>query len=69
MQAENGYFYNFIWSDYTINKDFKTSVAEPNWWAWRALWALTESYPYYLESDKIFSEKIKLSVEKNNYCN
>lgn len=64
MQAENGYFYNFIWSDYTINKDFKTSVAEPNWWTWRALWALTESYPYYLESDKIFSEKIKLSVEK-----
>ncbi len=63
LQAENGYFYNFIWSDYSINKDFKTSVAEPNWWSWRALWALTESYPYYKESDHTTAEKIKKSIE------
>ena len=45
MQAENGYFYNFLWGDMSINKTYKTSVAEPNWWSWRALWALSEIYP------------------------
>ena len=64
LQAENGFFYNFIWSDYSINEDFKTSVAEPNWWSWRALWTLTESYPYYKDSDPIFANKIKNSVNK-----
>ncbi len=40
MQAENGYFYNFLWNDMTINRDYKTSRPEPNWWSWRAFWAL-----------------------------
>ncbi len=39
MQAENGYYYNFIWPDGTINKDGATSKAEPHWWSWRTLWA------------------------------
>ena len=39
MQAENGYYYNFIWPDGSINKDGATSKAEPNWWSWRSLWA------------------------------
>jgi hypothetical protein len=64
LQAENGFFYNFIWSDYSINKEFKTSVAEPNWWSWRALWVLTESYPYYKSVDHNFAEKINASIEK-----
>ena len=45
MQAENGYFHNFLWGDMSINKTYKTSVAEANWWSWRALWALSEIYP------------------------
>ena len=49
MQAENGYFYNFIWEDNSINKTFKTSVAEPNWWSWRALWAMIEGYDYLIK--------------------
>jgi hypothetical protein len=44
MQADNGYFYNFIWNDYTINRDHKNSLPQPDWWSWRALWALTESH-------------------------
>lgn len=64
MQADNGYFYNFIWDDYSINKDFKTSVAEPNWWSWRALWVLTESYEAYKLNDPAFAEKIWNSVDK-----
>jgi hypothetical protein len=42
MQAENGYFYNFLLPDGTINTTHKNSVATPNWWSWRAFWALTE---------------------------
>ncbi|MBU2505438.1 MAG: hypothetical protein KJ799_01760 [Bacteroidetes bacterium] len=42
MQAENGYFYNFVWEDGSINKEFKTSEPIANWWSWRALWALVE---------------------------
>jgi len=64
LQSESGYFYNFIWPDHSINKDFKTSVAEPNWWSWRALWALTESYPYYKDSDLVFAEKMRISIDK-----
>jgi len=44
MQNENGYFNNFIWNDLSINKTYKTSIAELNWWSFRALWALESAY-------------------------
>lgn len=40
MQNVNGYFNNFIWHDYSINSHYKTSLAEMNWWSFRALWSL-----------------------------
>lgn len=58
MQAENGFFYNFIWDDNSINKTFKTSVAEPNWWSWRAIWALAEGLDFFNKTDPEFSSKI-----------
>ncbi len=64
MQAENGFFYNFIWEDNSINKTFKTSVAEPNWWSWRALWALMENYEEVKNSVDDRSLRIKQSIEK-----
>ena len=64
MQAENGFFYNFIWDDHSINKTFKTSVAEPNWWSWRAMWALTEGYNFFKNSDIEFSKVILNSINK-----
>lgn len=64
MQAENGYFYNFIESDYSINKTYKTSVAEPNWWSWRALWALSETYKLFSRNDAFFSNRIFQSMSK-----
>lgn len=64
MQADNGYFYNFIWDDYSINKDFKTSVAQPNWWSWRALWTLSESYSYYKNTDTEFADQILMKINK-----
>lgn len=42
LRAENGYFYNFVFPDGTINTTHQNSVASPNWWSWRAFWALTE---------------------------
>ena len=64
MQAENGFFYNFIWKDNSINKTFKTSVAEPNWWSWRALWALMENYKNFKNSNDDGAIRVKQSIEK-----
>lgn len=64
MQADDGYFYNFIWEDYSINKEHKNSLAEANWWSWRALWALSESYEIYKKIDYKYSEKILSSANK-----
>ncbi len=64
MQAQNGYFYNFIEVDYSINKTYKTSVAEPNWWSWRAAWALSETYNLFAQSDPAFADQIKKSMDK-----
>lgn len=62
MQAENGFFYNFIWEDNSINKTFKTSVAEANWWSWRALWALTEGYDLLITPENDLSKRVKKSI-------
>jgi len=64
MQAENGFFYNFIWKDNSINKTYKTSVAEPNWWSWRALWALMENYKEFKNSNDERSIRAKQIIEK-----
>lgn len=42
MQSDSGYFYNFIWNDGSINKEYRTSLALPDWWSWRSFWALEE---------------------------
>ena len=64
MQAENGFFYNFIWKDFTKDTTYKTSVAEPNWWTWRAIWALGESQKFFSKNDKIISDHIKPVLNK-----
>lgn len=64
MQAENGFFYNFVWKDNSINKTFETSVAEPNWWSWRALWAITEGYEYLTKTDNDRSFRCKNSISQ-----
>lgn len=42
MQSDNGYFHNFIWDNGRINKTYRTSQAQPDWWSWRSFWALEE---------------------------
>ena len=60
MQAENGYFHNFIWHDLSINKTYRTSLAEPNWWSWRAFWALSN----YKGKNQQLAEKTKQACER-----
>lgn len=43
LQADNGYYYNFVWPDGRIHREGVTSKAEPNFWSWRALWSLSEA--------------------------
>ena len=64
MQADNGFFYNFIWKDNSINKTFRTSVAEPNWWSWRALWALMEGYDDFNKSSNNRAFRVKQYIKK-----
>ncbi|GAB3641135.1 hypothetical protein [Spirosoma arcticum] len=64
LQSEGGYFYNFLWPDRLINKTFKTSVAEPNFWSWRAMWHLTEVYPYYQKADPALAGRIQTATQK-----
>jgi len=50
MQSDNGYFHNFIWHDGSINRTYRTSLARPDWWSWRAFWAM-ESYALISEDN------------------
>ncbi|MBN2710331.1 MAG: hypothetical protein JXR46_14910 [Calditrichaceae bacterium] len=43
MQAENGLFYNFIDENRAIITTTINSRPEPNWWTWRAMWAVGEA--------------------------
>ncbi|MCB0570404.1 MAG: hypothetical protein KDC66_11595 [Phaeodactylibacter sp.] len=42
MQAENGFFYNFLFPDKQINTTHRNSRPEAAFWAWRAFWGLSE---------------------------
>ena len=64
MQTENGLFYNFIWGDHRRNTTFKTSVARPDWWTWRAMWALSEGFIVLRNLDQEFSESLFKSLER-----
>lgn len=42
MQSYNGYYYNFMFPDNQINTTHQNSKPIPNFWSWRAFWALSE---------------------------
>lgn len=64
MQADNGYFYNFLQDNFSINKTYSTSVANPDWWSWRALWHLSEAYPFYKTNNAVLAGRVQSSIQK-----
>jgi len=64
MQADNGYFYNFLFPDDGINTLHVNSRAAPGFWSWRAFWCLTELH--LLESPELDDLKARSqpSIEK-----
>lgn len=63
LHAENGYFYNFVYEDLSINKYGVTSKAEANWWTWRAMCFLGYIYPMMEQKDAALAERIKASLK------
>lgn len=55
VQQPDGKFYNFIMSDYTINRTGRTSVRSFDWWAGRALWALGYGFRVFSEVDPSYA--------------
>src|SRR6266498_558008 len=64
MQSANGYFYNFLFPDITINTTGVTSVNTANWWSWRALYALSEAGPLVRSKDVQLADKIDAAISK-----
>jgi hypothetical protein len=63
MQNANGYFNNFIWQDGSINTSYRTSLAELNWWSFRALWSLEVAHELVL-SDLDLANRIDDAIKK-----
>lgn len=64
MQADNGYFYNFIDEHYLIEKEIPNSRPEGNWWSWRAMWAIAEAYDFWRERDEEFGRQLNESMQR-----
>lgn len=64
MQSSNGYFYNFLFPDRTINKFGQTSINTAQWWSWRALYTLSEASPVIRNKDAGLADKIDAAVTK-----
>ncbi|MEH3120737.1 MAG: hypothetical protein PGN16_01965 [Sphingomonas phyllosphaerae] len=63
MQAENGYFHNFIWAGGRINRTYRTSLAELNWWSLRALWGL-EAALQKLPADSTTARRARAAADR-----
>lgn len=68
MQADNGLFYNFIYSDYSINRERRNSQPLADWWTWRAMWALAEGQEIVRENSPDFAKRLVFHLEKTFYA-
>lgn len=64
MQSANGYFYNFLFTNSTINTSGITSVNTANWWSWRALHTLSEASSFVRTSNAQLADKMDAAVNK-----
>lgn len=58
MQDNDGDFYNFVFSDGSINRNGPTSRKGGNWWAARGLWALSVGSRVLSEIDSSYSMEL-----------
>ncbi|RDE04979.1 hypothetical protein DVW87_15600 [Sphingomonas aracearum] len=63
LQADNGYFHNFIWAGGRINRDYRTSRAQLNWWSLRALWGL-EAAMTRLPADAPLAMRARVAADR-----
>ncbi|GGE24400.1 hypothetical protein GCM10011571_28170 [Marinithermofilum abyssi] len=59
MQAEDGEFYNFVFKDYSINREGPTSYKSMGWWAARGMWAMGHGYRVFQKEDPAFAERLR----------
>jgi len=59
LQSDDGEFYNFINSDYTINKTGRTSRKSFDFWAARGYWALARGYSTFWDVDEEYASLLK----------
>lgn len=64
MQSDNGYFYNFLFPDMSINRTGSTSINRAEWWSWRALYTLAEAAPAIRNYNPQLADKIDASLTK-----
>lgn len=64
MQSANGYFYNFLFPDLTINTNGGTSINNANWWSWRALYTLSEASPIVRVKNAQLADKMDAAIGK-----
>jgi hypothetical protein len=65
MQAPDGEFYNFIFSDGSINRDGRTSFKSFGWWAARGVWALGYGCTIFGANDAVYAEQLRQAVERS----
>ncbi|WP_456408170.1 hypothetical protein [Caldithrix abyssi] len=64
LQAPNGCFFNFITAEGKIQKELKNSKPLPNWWTWRALWALAEYTYWNRQHGSTLLDSVQTAVQK-----
>lgn len=64
MQSDNGYFYNFLFPDMSINRNGSTSINRAEWWSWRALYTLAEAAPVIRKYSPQLADKIDAALTK-----
>jgi hypothetical protein len=62
MQSGNGYFFNFVFPDSSINTSGQTSTNNANWWSWRALYALSEASRIIKNKNAQLADKMDKSI-------
>lgn len=64
MQAENGYFHNFIDAQHNIQKEIANSKPIGDWWSWRALWSLCEAEKYFSSKNPDYANIIDNRIKR-----